>query len=603
MTNSNPIVARAKFAFTGKNNDELNFVKNDMIYITQQLDGGWWEGTLNNVTGWFPSNYVEIVVEKDKLVRSRSVPNAAPMVNNMKCISPDFMGEPQITNTHFRKEVLAGFQTSETIYLKQVQETLDSIIRPIKKSQIMNEDDFKILTCNMEDILELQKEMFAEIESNMKVPVPDQRIGRIFLAPASELKSLMLTYCWNHPKAVEILTEKKTALTELLTSLGKEMKDLVTGLSEPFRHLDKYPIVLQELERSLSESDADRGDIQRSCLFYKEIKALCEAARKQKETQLEFLYTRQVEQWASFEERGKILYIGAGTVSEGEKKNDRCLALFSNLLLILEITKDPNIFNFVTKIETGDLSVKRVEGGISFNGKESFQLLLTQSFDISRWMEALEKTNGVIIEESQVSSRPQSPRKSTSFIQPISQRHSPDVSISSNHRRSLDKKLSFGKGDLKFNHELGMIIPEGLETTEIVENEYDFPPEMSILPFSMNRQMSNQRASLNGDYLEGFSKLEVLAPPVKETKPQLIVAEQEKILVEEVEGGEVVWKEKSLIDTVYSLRDQVSDLRRDVTILQEALVKEQQARRRLEEHALRQSTEMLNSSIKNHNNY
>ena len=27
--------------------------------ITQVVEGGWWEGTLNGKTGWFPSNYTK----------------------------------------------------------------------------------------------------------------------------------------------------------------------------------------------------------------------------------------------------------------------------------------------------------------------------------------------------------------------------------------------------------------------------------------------------------------------------------------------------------------------------------------------------------------
>ena len=30
-----------------------------MITITQTDEGGWWEGTLHDKTGWFPSNYVK----------------------------------------------------------------------------------------------------------------------------------------------------------------------------------------------------------------------------------------------------------------------------------------------------------------------------------------------------------------------------------------------------------------------------------------------------------------------------------------------------------------------------------------------------------------
>ena len=44
---------------------QLSFTKNDIIILTQApADGGWWEGTLNGKTGWFPSNYVEQIVQK-----------------------------------------------------------------------------------------------------------------------------------------------------------------------------------------------------------------------------------------------------------------------------------------------------------------------------------------------------------------------------------------------------------------------------------------------------------------------------------------------------------------------------------------------------------
>lgn len=38
---------------------QLTLKKGDKITVTQIEDGGWWEGTLNGKTGWFPSNYVK----------------------------------------------------------------------------------------------------------------------------------------------------------------------------------------------------------------------------------------------------------------------------------------------------------------------------------------------------------------------------------------------------------------------------------------------------------------------------------------------------------------------------------------------------------------
>lgn len=51
-------LVKAIYSFKGKNNDELCFKKGDIITVTQKEEGGWWEGTLGETTGWFPSNYV-----------------------------------------------------------------------------------------------------------------------------------------------------------------------------------------------------------------------------------------------------------------------------------------------------------------------------------------------------------------------------------------------------------------------------------------------------------------------------------------------------------------------------------------------------------------
>lgn len=55
------LLVRALYDYQGENNDELCMKKEDVITVTQTPDGGWFEGTLDGITGWFPSNYVEPV--------------------------------------------------------------------------------------------------------------------------------------------------------------------------------------------------------------------------------------------------------------------------------------------------------------------------------------------------------------------------------------------------------------------------------------------------------------------------------------------------------------------------------------------------------------
>ena len=62
---------------------------------------------------------------------------------------------------------------------------------------------------------------------------------------------------------------------------------LTTGLSRPFKQLERLAGAIQEVEQHLEDDHADRGDTQRSIGFYKEVAAEAARARRQRELELE----------------------------------------------------------------------------------------------------------------------------------------------------------------------------------------------------------------------------------------------------------------------------------------------------------------------------
>lgn len=106
----------------------------------------------------------------------------------------------------------------------------------------------------------------------------DQRIGQLFLENAFKLEKVHKTYCSNHPKAVQIMDKHKDALQDYMESKGARQPGilvLIVALSQPFRRLEKYPTMLLELERHIEENHKDRGDLQRSIEYYKQIDVSC----------------------------------------------------------------------------------------------------------------------------------------------------------------------------------------------------------------------------------------------------------------------------------------------------------------------------------------
>ncbi|XP_035982864.1 rho guanine nucleotide exchange factor 6-like [Fundulus heteroclitus] len=69
----------------------------------------------------------------------------------------------------------------------------------------------------------------------------------------------------------------------------------------------------------------------------------------------------------------------------------------------------------------------------------------------------------------------------------------------------------------------------------------------------------------------------------KECVPQVLLPEEEKIIVEEIKSnGQTVTEEKSLVDAVYALKDEVHELKKENKWMKQFLEEEQKSRKELE---------------------
>lgn len=52
---------RALYDYDADDRTSLSFRRGDVIQVITQLESGWWDGVINGVRGWFPSNYCQVV--------------------------------------------------------------------------------------------------------------------------------------------------------------------------------------------------------------------------------------------------------------------------------------------------------------------------------------------------------------------------------------------------------------------------------------------------------------------------------------------------------------------------------------------------------------
>ena len=56
---------RALYDYQADDQTSLSFRKGDVIQVLNQLESGWWDGMINEVRGWFPSNFCELLSSED----------------------------------------------------------------------------------------------------------------------------------------------------------------------------------------------------------------------------------------------------------------------------------------------------------------------------------------------------------------------------------------------------------------------------------------------------------------------------------------------------------------------------------------------------------
>eukprot|EP00027_Filamoeba_sp_ATCC50430_P004754 CAMPEP_0168562632 /NCGR_PEP_ID=MMETSP0413-20121227/12234_1 /TAXON_ID=136452 /ORGANISM="Filamoeba nolandi, Strain NC-AS-23-1" /LENGTH=644 /DNA_ID=CAMNT_0008594087 /DNA_START=45 /DNA_END=1981 /DNA_ORIENTATION=+ len=58
---------RALYTYTKKKPNQLSFAKGDIIKVVEEKKSGWWLGELNGQSGKFPSNFCEVITDKEEI--------------------------------------------------------------------------------------------------------------------------------------------------------------------------------------------------------------------------------------------------------------------------------------------------------------------------------------------------------------------------------------------------------------------------------------------------------------------------------------------------------------------------------------------------------
>uniref|UniRef100_A0A8C5GIZ2 Osteoclast-stimulating factor 1 n=1 Tax=Gouania willdenowi TaxID=441366 RepID=A0A8C5GIZ2_GOUWI len=597
-----PLV-KARFHFKQNNEDELSFNKGDMILVLRQEEGGWWEGTLNGKTGWFPSNYVREV---------------------KTCEKPASPKGTQLTKNYF-SVVVQDILEHEREFVKELQTVLSSYLRPLQASDKLSSADSTTLCGNLEEILTFQQGLCSSLEDCTKVPEGQQRIAGCYLNLMPQIKSLYLAYCSSHPSAVCILTDHSEELDKFMESQGANapgILTLTTSLSKPFMRLDKYPTLLQELERHAEEAHPDYTDIVKATAVFRTLVAQCQELRKRKNLELQIL-SEPVRGWEgdSMKSLGHVTYMSQVHVRNGcsEDRDERYLMLFSNVLVMLSASPRMSGFIYQGRLPLTGTTVTRhaedvdsVHFAFEIAGSmiDRITVFCSNAQDLQEWLEHLQpfikggSPTGTILKSvegkplsmvgtpthlshlgslSAVSRGPLEPPKISKPWSLSCLRPAPPLKPSA--------ALGYKEDSSKSPRPMKKFLP-GNRKKERKPSDDEFQMRKSTIALEEDAQILRViEAYCTGASLHQTTTANIAAHACvcvcvavrKECVPQVLLPEEEKIIVEEMKSnGQTVIEEKSLVDAVYALKDEVHELKKENKWMKQILEEEQRSRKELE---------------------
>ncbi|XP_045144275.1 rho guanine nucleotide exchange factor 6 isoform X3 [Echinops telfairi] len=545
--NGSQLIVKARFNFKQTNEDELSVCKGDIIYVTRVEEGGWWEGTLNGRTGWFPSNYVREIKSSERPLSPKAVKGleTAPLTKNYYTV------------------VLQNILDTEKEYAKELQSLLVTYLRPLQSNNNLSTVEFTALLGNFEEICTFQQTLCQALEDCSKFPENQHKVGGCLLNLMPHFKSMYLAYCANHPSAVNVLTQHSDELEQFMESQGASSPGiliLTTSLSKPFMRLEKYVTLLQELERHMEDTHPDHQDILKAITAFRMLMGQCQDLRKRKQLELQIL-SEPIQAWEGEDMKslGNVIFMSQVMVQNGacEEKEERYLMLFSNVLILLSASPRMSGFIYQGKIAIAGMVVARLdelEGNdytfeITGNLTERLVVHCTNSQDFQEWLDQLCRLT-------------QGPASCGSLSKTSS-------SCSAHSRMSyiLKESSKSPKTMKKFLHK---------RKTERKPSEEEYVIRKSTAALEEDAQILKviEAYCTSANFQQG---------PRKDSVPQVLLPEEEKLIIEETRSnGQTIIEEKSLVDTVYALKDEVKELKQENKRMKQCLEEELKSRRDLE---------------------
>eukprot|EP01103_Thecamoeba_quadrilineata_P008854 TRINITY_DN18573_c0_g1_i1.p1 TRINITY_DN18573_c0_g1~~TRINITY_DN18573_c0_g1_i1.p1 ORF type:complete len:549 (-),score=98.55 TRINITY_DN18573_c0_g1_i1:146-1792(-) len=258
-----------------------------------------------------------------------------------KCASSNTSAESSPSMMTSRERVINEILMTEKTYVDDLGIMVSQILKPLKQTKLLPNEDIQAIFFNIETILDINKQFLNSLQFS------NEDMGEKFLKMKESFR-LYATYCVNHSRAVKTLTAvcKDPTVFSFLETIRKTQicrhLDCESYIIKPVQRLCKYPLLLRELIKATPPDHEDLINLKKA---YESIESILGYVNENRRTQENFEYLKELSSQFSgldmqlatptrtFIEQNQMNIFSKG------QKHSRTIFIFNDLVLVAKKKK------------------------------------------------------------------------------------------------------------------------------------------------------------------------------------------------------------------------------------------------------------------------
>ncbi|KAL7872522.1 hypothetical protein SRHO_G00075050 [Serrasalmus rhombeus] len=245
----------AMYDYKAASEDEMSFLKGQLINVLNKDDSDWWKGELNGVMGLFPTNYVKMTTESDP--------------SQQWCAdlhSLDSMTSEERKRQGYIHELIHTEQT----YLQDLELVLEVFYKPMAESGRLTEAEMAVIFVNWRELIMCNTKLLKALRVRKKTAgerMPVQVIGDILSSELAHMQAY-IRFCSCQLNAAALLQQKTDAspdfklfLKKIATNYRCKGMPLSSFLLKPMQRITRYPLLIRNILENTPVGHVDQANL------------------------------------------------------------------------------------------------------------------------------------------------------------------------------------------------------------------------------------------------------------------------------------------------------------------------------------------------------